>query len=288
MKNLSFLFIPLIALIGFAGCAGTTKPENNTSEAFQVDLTEHSADTGDIIKNSYGLIVDTLNCYYGADSTFYEFENNGIDAYHEGNWIYLPWRHISDPATISLEIFRFSYSDYQNHNSQDIESINFIPFQSYDKDYYMDTFAGNSENVIDETWFYFIKTTNADGDTAFSDTVGYKLVNKPLLRIPADNAVYAQTDSLIFQWDINSSNSAIKHRLLLFNDNYEMIWFYNLLSDEAPLINYSELVAEHLPTGNYIWRVDAIVGIIDHLPINNNVFDIYSGSEAMERRFIIN
>ena len=288
MKYEFLLFIVIVILMISGGCAGTTKPDDDTSVAFQVDLIEHSADTGDIIKNSYGLIVDTLNCYYGADSTFYEFENNGIDAYHEENWIYLPWRHISDPATISLEIFRFSYSDYQNHAEEYIESIDFIPFQSYNKDYYMDTFDGSGESVVDETWFYFVKTTNADGDTAYSDTVGYKLTHKPLLRTPDDYAVYAQADSLIFHWDFNSSSSTIKYRLLLFNDYYELIWFYNLLSDEEPLLNYSELINEQLPGGNYIWRVDAIVDVVDHLPVGDKIIDVHSGAESMERRFTVN
>jgi hypothetical protein len=287
MKIYYLLVITIALFLVLGGCAGTTAPDDDTSEAFQMDLIEHTADTGDIIKNSYGMIVDTLNCYYSSDSTFYEFENNGVDAYHEGNWIYLPWRRISDPATLSLEIFRFSYSDYQNHSEEYIESIDFIPFQSYNREYYMDTFNGGGESVIDETWFYFVKTTNANGESAYSDTVGYKLVNKPLLRLPSDNAAYAQSDSLIFHWDLNSSNSTIKYRLLLFNESYELLWFYNLLSDEAPLLNYTEMTEEQLFPGTYIWRVDAIVGVMDHLPIGNKIIDVHSGAEAMERRFTI-
>ncbi|MCF7918929.1 MAG: hypothetical protein K9N06_03325 [Candidatus Cloacimonetes bacterium] len=284
-KTVLFLLIVMLLL---GGCAGTTKPEDNTTEAFKIDLLEHKGDTGDIIKNSYGMIIDTLNCYYGADSTFYEFENNGIDAYFEGDWIYIPWKHISDPTTVSLEVFRFSYTNYQNHNAEYIENLDFIPFYSYNKDYYIDTFSGNVETIVEETWFYFVKTTNADGDTAFSDTTGYCLVNKPLLREPADGQIFSQADTLIFEWDLNSSNSAIKYRLLLFNENYELLWHYNLLSDEEPLLDYFAITGSIPEPGIYIWRVDAIIERMEQLPIDDKIIEVHSGAESMERSFTFN
>ncbi len=285
MKYL-IISILLTAILLFNGCAGTTKPDTDENEAFKTDLLEHTGDTGDIIKNSHGIITDTLNCYYGSDSTYYELENNGIDAYYEGDWILIPWRHISDPETVSLELFRFSYMDYQNHVEDYISSVTFIPFHSYTKDYYLDTFDG-IDQVVDNTWFYFLKTTNANGASACSDTVGYCLVNKPDLREPADLEEFSQADTIIFEWDLNTNSSLIKHRLLLFDESYHLIWFYNLLSNEDPLLDFTNLSGMILDPGNYIWRVDAIIEWIDELNIENKQIEVYSGSESMERLFTV-
>lgn len=268
-------------------CSGSTSPDSESSEAFKINLFEHTGDTGDIIKNNYGVITDTLNCYYGADSTFYEMENTGIDAYHEGNWIYLPWQHISDPTTVSLEVYRFSYSDYQNSSEEYIERIDFIPFSSYNDDYYMDTFSGLQGTPTNETWFYYIKTTNAGGNTAYSDTAGYHLVNKPLLRMPYDGETYSLNDTITFSWELNSSISSIKYRLLLFDEFYQLVWYYNLLSDEEPAIEYLASLDNNMLPGVYIWRVDAIIERIDYLPVFGKNIPISSGAEALERRFYI-
>ncbi|MCF7911754.1 MAG: hypothetical protein K9M99_04450 [Candidatus Cloacimonetes bacterium] len=285
MKYLLY-FILVCLLLTFWGCAGTTEPDNDNDEAFVANLLEHNGDTGDIIKNSYGLITDTLNCYYSSDSTFYEREDNGIDAYFEGDWILVPWRHISDPETVSLELFRFSYMDYQNNVEDYITSVAFIPFHNSTNDYYLDTFK-DVEQVIDNTWLYFLKTTNANGATALSDTVGYRLVNKPALRTPADLAVFSTSSSIIFEWDLNTTSSLVKHRLLLFDESYNLIWFYNLLSNEEPYLEFEVLSGIELVPGNYIWRVDGIIEWVDEVNINGKLMEIYSGSESMERLFTI-
>jgi len=285
MKKL-LIYLIIILLLVILGCAGTTDPEAEDEEAFVADLVEHTGDTGDILKNSHGIITDTLNCYYGSDSTFYERENNGIDAYFEGDWILIPWHHISDSKTVSVELFRFSYMDYQNNVEDYISSVAFIPFNNFTEDYYIDTFD-NVEDAVDNTWFYFLKTTNVDEATALSDTVGYHLIAKPVLRTPADQAEFAPTDSLIFEWDQNTTSSLVKNRLLVFDENYHLIWFYNLLANEEPFIDFGELSGLVLEPGNYIWRVDGIIEWIDELYIDGKQKEIYSGSESMERLFTI-
>jgi hypothetical protein len=284
MKYL-ILLIFLIALL-FGGCAGNTDPSTDTEEAFKADLLEHVGDTGDIVKNSYGIITDTLNFYYGNDGTFYENENNGIDAYHEGDWILVPWRHISDPQTVSMELFRFSYMDYQNNVEDYISSVFFAPYNNSSKDYHIDSFSG-IEQPIDETWLYFLKTTHAGGATAYSDTVAYKLVNKPLLRAPADFMEFTILDTLIFEWDLNTTSSLVKHRLLVFDEYYNLVWFYNLLANETPEINFTELSGQVLEPGNYIWRVDAIIEMVSQIYIGSKMIEVHSGAEAMERSFSI-
>jgi len=285
MKYLLILII-LSLLLVFYGCAGTTDPDIENNEAFVANLIEHSGDTGDIIKNSHDIITDTLNCYYSSDSTFYERENNGIDAYFEGDWVLIPWRHISDPETVSLELFRFSYMDYQNNEEDYITSVDFIPFHNSTNDYYLDTFDG-VDQVTDNTWLYFLKTTNANGATALSDTVGYCLVNKPALRTPADLVVFSTSNSIIFEWDLNTTSSLVKHRLLLFDEYYHLIWFYNLLSNEEPYLAFGELSGIELEPGNYIWRVDGVIEWVNDLNINGKQIEVYSGSESMERLFTI-
>ncbi|MDP8221528.1 MAG: hypothetical protein P9X26_09285 [Candidatus Stygibacter frigidus] len=285
MKKM-IIYLLVVILLVILGCAGTTDPKTDEEAAFIADIIEHIGDTGDILKNSHGIVTDTLNCYYGSDSTFYELENNGIDAYYEGDWVLVPWHHISDPKTVALELFRFSYMDYQNNVEDYISSVAFIPFNNFTKDYYIDTF-NNEEEAVDNTWFYFLKTTNADGAVAFSDTVGYHLISKPVLRIPTDQSVYTQSDSLIFEWNQNTISSLVKNRLLIFDENYHLIWFYNLLSNEEPDINFSEISGFALDPGNYIWRVDGIIEWVDELYIDGKQKEIYSGSESMERLFTI-
>jgi hypothetical protein len=285
MKYL-LIFILMSLLLLFYGCAGTTDPDTENHEAFVANLIEHSGDTGDIIKNSHGIITDTLNCYYSSDSTFYERENNGIDAYFEGDWVLIPWRHISDPETVSLELFRFSYMDYQNNEEDYITSVVFLPFHNTTNDYYLDTFE-NVDQVTDNAWLYFLKTTNANGATALSDTVGYRLVNKPALRTPGDLAIFSNSNSIVFEWDLNTTSSLVKHRLLLFDENYNLIWFYNLLSNEEPYIEFGELSEIELESGNYIWRVDGVIEWVNELDIDGKQIEVYSGSESMERLFTI-
>jgi hypothetical protein len=280
------IFMMLLIAVTFGGCAGSTEPDTEETEAFKADLLEHTGDTGDIIKNSHGQITDTLNCYYGSDSTFYELENNGIDAYHEGDWILVPWRHISDPATVSLELFRFSYMQYQNNQTDSLTAIAYIPFNNYTDDFYIDSFAGE-DDVVDNTWLYFLKTTNASGAVAYSDTVGYRLVNKPLLREPYNLEEFSQSDTIIFKWELNTSSSLIKHRLLVFDESYHLVWFYNLLANEEPEINFSELAGLTLETGNYFWRVDAVIEFFDELAIDGKIIEIHSGAESMERILVI-
>ena len=285
MKKM-MIYLLIVVLLVILSCAGTTDPEADEETAFIADLIEHTGDTGDILKNSHGIITDTLNCYYGSDSTYYELENNGIDAYHEGDWILVPWRHVSDPKTVALELFRFSYMDYQNNVEDYISSVAFIPFNNFTKDHYIDTFD-DEEEAVDNTWFYFLKTTNADGNTALSDTVGYHLISKPILQTPANQAGFTPSDSLIFEWDQNTTSSLVKNRLLIFDENYHLIWFYNLLSNEEPVINFDELSGFELEPGNYIWRVDGIIEWVDELYIDGKQMNIYSGSESMERYFAI-
>lgn len=289
-KEMKYLYkiALMIIMVLLTGCSGSTSPDIDDSPAFKIDIFEHSGDTGDIIKNNYGVIIDTLNCYYGSDSTFYEMENTGIDAYHEGDWIYVPWQHISDPTTVSLEIFRFSYSDYQNSSGDFIQSIDYIPFSTFNDDHYLDTFSNTAEDPVNKTWFYFIKTTNAAGNTAYSDTVGYHLVDKPLLQAPYDGESFTISDTVSFRWELNSSVSSIKYRLVVFDENYHLIWHYNLLSDEEPEIEYSEMNDAEPQPGLYIWRVDAIIERIDDLSIYGKMISISSGAEALERRFYIN
>lgn len=281
-----WVILIILSVMLLSGCVSSTDPEESDETAFKVDLQEHIGDTGDIVKNTHGQITDTLNFYYGSDSTFYELENNGIDAYFEGDWILIPWQHITDPTTVSLEVYRFSYTAYQSNELDSLGAIDFIPYNTYTKDYYIDTFS-NTDDIINETWFYYLKTTNASGNTAYSDTVGYKLVDKPELISPYDYTSYTIADTIVFNWNINTTSSLVKHRLLLFDEYYNLVWFYNLLANEEPEINFTESADIALQPGTYIWRVDGVVDWVDNLQLGNEIKEIHSGAESMERVFYV-
>jgi len=285
MKNQKILLLicMLLLIMIVTGCAGTTNPNEEENVAFKVEIKQHTGDTGDIIKNNYGIITDTLNCYYGADSTFYELENNGIDAYYEGDWVLVQWRHVSDPETESLELFRFSYSDYQSNAEDLYQTVEFMPYQNNMDDYYID----RNNDLANLTLFYFIRTVHVSGAVAYSDTVGYRLINKPLLQEPDNLAEFSQTDSIVFRWDNNISSSMIKHRLLIFDEFYRLIWHYYLFSDDESKVNFTEESGFQLELGTYIWRVDGINEFPEYITIDGKVIEVFSGSESMERMFLI-
>lgn len=166
------------------------------------------------------------------------------------------------------------------------KSVKFIPYNIFTDDYCIDNFDNDTE-AVNTTWFYYLKTTHLNGSVAYSDTVGYKLVNKPQLQVPANMAEYAQTDSIIFEWDKNNTNTLIQDRLLIFDDSYNLIWFYNLVADEEPLINFAEISGIELDTGGYIWRVDAVIDYYDELYLNSQKIRVHSGAESMERYFTV-
>ena len=248
LKNI--LLSGLILLFIWA-CAGEDSLGTDTTPPDEPHMIPHLGDTGDI-----DIFGDTLNYY-----NIYGNEMNGIDALPEGDWIRIQWDHPLDNDLDFAQIFRFSLQD---NVVTKIDSISF-PHQ----DEYIDKYG----SLIGKDWFYFMKMFDTSGNFSISDTVCYSLLNKPVLIEPPDNHEIMPSDSLYFKW-WDDQNVSI-YRLLLFDENYDIIWQYKPIGQPNAGSAYEvEYDGPSIQPQQILWRVDAFVDEIEQL----------TGSESEERR----
>ncbi|MCD6177148.1 MAG: hypothetical protein J7K29_04850 [Candidatus Cloacimonetes bacterium] len=272
--KISFLLIILISLL--LGCTGEESLGIDTIAPNKPELVPHLGDTGDIISGFQG-DIDTLNFYNTYDI---DFENNGMDAVMDGDWIKTQWFHFEDSDIDYLRIFRFSAQEYYNA----IDTLNFaqiIDTVDYnDQIYYLDRTA-----MTDKNYFYFIEAFDNAGNSTLSDTTGYKLIDKPYLIFPADNSSHQSVYDVTFEWQQNGSE-ALQHRLLVFNEDRELIWQNTPLDLEDFIVPYGGPPVE--PGSVLIWRVDAFGGTYStSSPIEGNSYTVESGAESIERYIFI-
>jgi hypothetical protein len=142
-----------------------------------------------------------------------------------------------------------------------------------DNDYYID----NSNDVITHIKYsYTIEVFDKAGNSTLSDTVSYKLLDKPILSEPVNNAVM-NPNGIVFKW--NASGFVSKYRLLLFNDNHEYLWKYDMdvafEGDSFEVTGPSNL-SQLNPGSSIFWRVDAFEWDSD--------LGFFIGSESYERK----
>ena len=272
--KISLLLIILISLL--LGCTGEESLGIDTIAPNKPELVPHLGDTGDIISGFQG-DIDTLNFYNTYDI---DFENNGMDAVMDGDWIKTQWFHFEDSDIDYLRIFRFSAQEYYNA----IDTLNFaqiIDTVDYnDQIYYLDRTA-----MTDKNYFYFIEAFDNAGNSTLSDTTGYKLIDKPYLIFPADNSSHQSVYDVTFEWQQNGSE-ALQHRLLVFNEDRELIWQNTPLDLEDFIVPYGGPIVE--PGSVLIWRVDAFGGTYSTpSPIEGNFYTVESGAESIERYIFI-
>lgn len=273
---MKFCFLLLVLSLMFWGCTGEESLGVDTQAPNKPELVPHLGDTGDIIQNYQGN-SDTLN-FYNIYSDI-NFENNGIDAMMEGDWLKIQWFRLEDSDIDYLKIFRFSAQDYYNA----IDTLNFaqiIDTVNYeDQIYYVD-----KTSTTDKNYFYFIEAIDNAGNSTLSDTTGYKLIDKPYLISPADYSSYQSIDYVTFEWQ--PSANAEQYRLLIFNENRELIWQktpldlgYFTVQYDGPPVN---------PGSALIWRVDAFGSTYSTPnPIEGNFYTVESGAESIERKLYI-
>lgn len=258
----------LISCTGEESLGVDTQPPNKPV------LVIHQGDTGDIIPGFQG-DADTLNFYNTLDL---DFENNGMDAMMEGDWIKTQWFRLEDSDLNYLQIFRFSVQDYF---ADTLNYINIIDTVDYDEQiYYADKQAMTNKN-----YFYFIKAFDNAGNSTLSDTTGYRLIEKPFLVSP--NNYHSDSDiyNVTFEWQQVGSNARL-HRLLVFNEIRELIWQYTPLDQEDFIVPYD---GPNIEPGSVItWRVDAFGWSYNTPnPIEGNYYTVEAGSESVERYIFI-
>lgn len=247
----------ILALLLFA-CAGEETLGSDNTPPQQPVMVPHLGDSGDL--HGENIINYCNNVGY---------ENNGIDAVPENDWIKIQWETFTDDDIDYLQIYRF--------NLQENEAIKIDSVAYSTQNYYFDQFA-NYDPSINKKWFYYIKVYDTSGNFSISDTTCYKLLQKPELLAPFDGYNYTAGDELYFQWNENAE--VIEYRLLVFDGNYDLLWAFQP-TDHPGGANYEVLYeGPELTSYNTIyWRVDAFGNTLDE-EVNGTQYTIHSGSES--------
>ncbi|MFC1887813.1 hypothetical protein ACFLYK_03290 [Candidatus Cloacimonadota bacterium] len=261
-KAAVFIFLLLIS------CSGDDILNKDTIPPVKPHMIQHLGDTGDQIGG------EVIN-YYVND----ELEFNGIDAVSGEEWIRIQWERVSDEDADLIEIYRFNLNDYNYYldNIDDLgEEYDFSTLvdtlESTESSYYVDSSPG----LLGYNWFYFIKVLDEAGNSATSDTVCYRLVNRPAILYPGNGIV--NHDELIFGWELDSGFSPSQSRLLLFSQDRELLWVYNPLDFDGTQIEYS---GQYLLPQTLIWRVDVFAEDLFY-NVQGKIYHMYSGSESIE------
>ena len=261
----------------FWGCTGEESLGVDTQAPNKPQLVPHLGDTGDIVQDYQGNL-DTLNFYNTFENI--DFENNGIDAVMEGDWIKAQWFRLEDSDIDYLKIFRFSAQDYYSDTLNFAQIIDTVNYE--EQIHYVDR-----TSIKDKNYFYFIEAIDNAGNSTLSDTTGYKLIDKPFLISPAD---YYSCESnyisgIVFEWQQGGSE-ALQHRLLIFNEDRELIWQQTVLDIGGFNVTYN---GPPVDAGSVLtWRVDAFGGIYSTPnPIEGNFYTVESGAESFERKLHI-
>ena len=265
MKKLLFIFVPILLLFS---CTGKEILDVDTKAPNKPQLIPHLGDTGDIQGN-----LDTLNYYSTIDV---DFESNGMDAVMEGDWIKTQWFPLEDSDIDFLKIYRFSNIDYYSDTLNFVQIIDTVDYDN--QIYYVD----KSSMLTDKINFYFIEAFDDAGNSTLSDTTGFKLIDKPILTSPSNYSEIQNINEVTFEWQ--PSANAIQYRLLIFNEDRELIW------KNTPLdIGYFSVQYDGPPVdagSTLIWRVDSF-GLNLPFIIEGNYYIIESGAESIERYLIV-
>ena len=266
-------FLILITLLIILGCTGEESLGVDTQAPNKPLLVPHLGDTGDVFEDYQGNL-DTLNFYNTYDNI--NFENNGIDAVMEGDWIKVQWFRLEDSDIDYLRIFRFSAQDYYTDTlnfAQIIDTVN------YEEQIHYEDRASDT----DKNYFYFIEAIDNAGNSTLSDTTGYKLIDKPYLISPAENSSFQNIYEVVFEWLPNGSE-ARQHRVLVFDENRKLIWQQTMLDTGSFNVQYD---GPPVDSGSVLtWRVDAF-GWNSEIIIEGNYYIIESGAESIERYIFI-
>ncbi len=261
MKN---ILITIILSILLFACVGKESLGVDKIPPEKPTMIQHLGDSGDTYNgiSNYSFYQDT------------EIEENGIDAVSDGDKIKIAWEHLLDNDIDYLRIHRFSEQAYLADSLYFTSIVDSFPYTG--TDYYKDDFGGEYY-VTNKNWFYFIEAFDTSGNSTLSDTVCYRLLEKPRIQAPLDLAEYESIHDVHFIWE---ESDARYYRILLFNEEREILWSYQPLDLEDTNIQYN---GGDIPSGDYIFRIDAFGYPTTSTPINGNIYSIPAGAESEER-----
>lgn len=249
---LNFLIIFLLFII--VSCASSDKVYKDTTPPLKPILIPHLGSIG--------------------DNEWLSDDNNGIDALPDGEWIRIQWHKLLDNDLKIIRIYRFAKD--LNQNPVKIDSI------GWNNEEYIDRLLPESVGqitAIETDWHYFIKVLDHANNYTVSDTVKFKLIQKPILTEPEEDAVFSNSSQITFRWRKQSSSTRL--RLLLFDDETgKLIWHYDEINITEEIIFQKRYDGNPLPAGSYTWRVDSR-GDMDY---DGNYFN---GSKSKIRKLFI-
>lgn len=211
-----------------------------------------------------------------ADTAFVDFEK-GIDAVEEDSAIVIMWhKPINQPDIDRYIIYR----------STDPEGlVNFVQLNNTSLTYDDTVYTDRNLN-LETLYSYFVTAINEDGKESFpSDTVFYELIEKPILQIPADEAVVQDPAEIVFKGIFTNgiASSAILRIERIVGSNFkELIYiehkidFDNVYDGTIQFIlNKDKLKSLFESNVSYTWRIDLVRDLS------------YWGSESSNRTFRI-
>ncbi len=171
-------------------------------------------------------------------------DETGIDAIAEDDAIYLEWRQQEDSEIAKFEVYRAA---------EDEEAFQLI-------DTVEDTFYVDDALEINIRYYYYVLAVNYDqAKSASSDTIDYKLLEKPS-RLSPNGSVQSRTP--LFQWvDETQANDYIMR--LMRSDNEVIIWSTIVPANFGSSFQQVQFdsdgtAADHELTAGvaYQWRID--------------------------------
>jgi hypothetical protein len=178
----------------------------------------------------------------------------GIDAYPEGDGIFLEWYRNLDE---DLEGYRI----YRAEGSPDIGFSMLVDIGEFDLD---TLFFDDSVRFDIDYFYYLIAYDQAGNKSEHSDTIRYQVIEKVGLLKPSGEISERQPD---FVWN-DSSEGTDKSKYVIRVENYpsgEIIWISNFSPDYGSFEQKAKYNADgkarygSLVSGeSYRWRIDAI------------------------------
>lgn len=218
--------------------------------------------------------------------------DSGIDGVPGGNWIQLQWQSPTENEDGSDLIDLSGYMIYRGVFVDTLQQVvlNEDPIAIIEEPL-RTNFVDVSSLTLGRTYYYAMTAYDeVNNNSAFSDTVGYRLVTKAVPFSPEDNSIFPTSEPLLFSWQAGDSGiedffTYYVKVFRIYAERDSLIWkskhfspFEQPFQAEYGATGIVRNGFETLMPGEYKWRVD----IYGYTPEWG-----YWGSESREIRFYL-
>ncbi|MCD4651746.1 MAG: hypothetical protein K8S56_08190, partial [Candidatus Cloacimonetes bacterium] len=263
--------ILLVLFLALFGCEEKTTNTEDSSPWTQ-QLINHLGNTGD-----FETVTFEFNTPDGltTETVILNDLTNGIDAVPGDDWIKIQWvPFVNEEDLEFMRVYRLRKTANNSAPVVLVDSLRTGIFEHYEDK----TLAQQGFSPINNEWIYYIEIVNRAGRSSFSDSVSYKLLEKPIPISPNPGVTVLAGEPLTFSWNILPGGGISRYRVLLFDSFFNLKWFFNEV-DTDPESDILEVLydGDTLESGDYYWRVDAF----------GEEVNINSGSESEERPLFV-